>query len=87
MKLCTFVLSLSIYTGCLMDLRTKLRIEKSENCSGELLNFSKIKRLKESHYYVIPQLLDGDAPKEFISRSRSLLNGYPPTTQALSHLP
>lgn len=66
MKLCTFVLSLSIYTGCLMDLRTKLRIEKSENCSGELLNFSKIERLKESHYYVIPQLLDGDAPKEFI---------------------
>lgn len=49
-----------------MNLGTNLRIEKSENCSGELLNFGKIKQLKEKHYYVIPQTLDGDAPKEFI---------------------
>lgn len=66
MKMCIFVLTLSIYTGHSMNLGTKLRIEKSENCSGELLNFGKIKQLKEKHYYVIPQTLDGDAPKEFI---------------------
>lgn len=49
-----------------MDLNTKLRTEISKNCSGDLLNRGKIKRLNEASYYVIPQPLDGDAPKEFI---------------------
>lgn len=49
-----------------MDLNTKLRIEISKSCSGDLLNAGKIKILKDSNYFVIPQPLDGDAPKEFI---------------------
>jgi hypothetical protein len=49
-----------------MNTKTKLRVEKSRNCSGLIWNSSKIKILKEKDYYVIPQTLDGDAPKEFI---------------------
>lgn len=45
---------------------SKLRVEKSINNSGTILNQSKIKTLKESHYYVKNYDLDGDAPKEFI---------------------
>jgi len=44
----------------------KLRIESSLNCSGELLNASKISLLKEDYYIVKNYDLDGDAPKQFI---------------------
>jgi hypothetical protein len=47
-------------------LKTKLRIEKSENCSGALLSCNSIPILKEVHYYVRHFELDGDAPKQFI---------------------
>lgn len=50
-----------------MDLNSKLRVEESKNCSGEIIGLSKIRHLKESNYYVIPQTLDGDAPKEFVA--------------------
>lgn len=49
-----------------MDLNTKLRVEYSKNSSGQIFNENRIPLLKESCYYVIPQSLDGDAPKEFI---------------------
>jgi hypothetical protein len=49
-----------------MDFNLKLRIENSKNNSGVVLNLNKIRILKEKNYYVIPQTLDGDAPKEFI---------------------
>ncbi|PCJ27435.1 MAG: hypothetical protein COA97_03985 [Flavobacteriales bacterium] len=45
---------------------SKLRIEVSENNSGELLNEKKIEQLKEKNYYVKKWDLDGDAPKQFI---------------------
>jgi hypothetical protein len=45
---------------------TALRIEKSENSSGTIQNFSKIPVLKEENYYVVDIGLDGDAPKQFI---------------------
>jgi len=48
------------------DLKTKLRIERSENCSGTILNENEILSIKEKHYYVEPIPLDGDAPKQFI---------------------
>ncbi|HEY5325438.1 MAG TPA: HipA domain-containing protein [Mucilaginibacter sp.] len=50
----------------MLDLKKKLRIEVSENCSGIILNEDDILSVKEKHYYVIPVTLDGDAPKEFI---------------------
>jgi hypothetical protein len=50
----------------MMDLSTKLRVENSKNCSGLMFNEKRIPLLKDSCYYVIPQTLDGDAPKEFI---------------------
>ncbi|NEN25311.1 hypothetical protein G3O08_17580 [Cryomorpha ignava] len=50
-----------------MDLKSKLRVEGSKNCSGDIIGLNKIRQLKESNYYVIPQTLDGDAPKEFVS--------------------
>lgn len=43
-----------------------LRIEKSENSSGNLLNLSKIPILREDEYFVVDSVLDGDAPKQFI---------------------
>lgn len=49
-----------------MDLITKLRVEVSKNCSGNIIGCNKIQFLKKENYYVIPQTLDGDAPKEFI---------------------
>ncbi len=48
------------------DLKTKLRIEKSEYCSGKLLNESSIPILKDRNYLVKEYSLDGDAPKQFI---------------------
>jgi hypothetical protein len=45
---------------------TKLRIEISENCSGNIENERLIKELKEKNYYVLDIKLDGDAPKQFI---------------------
>lgn len=48
------------------DLATKLRIEKSINCSGILSNEKLIESVKDRHYYVEGFPLDGDAPKEFI---------------------
>lgn len=50
----------------IMDLKSKLRVERSKNISGKIIGLNKIKYLKESDYYVIPQTLDGDAPKEFV---------------------
>ena len=47
-------------------LQTKLRIEKSENSSGSLLELKQISILKEEDYYVETIGLDGDAPKQFI---------------------
>ncbi len=50
-----------------MNIRdSKLRIEKSINSSGVILNPSKIEKLKEGHYFVKNYDLDGDAPKEFV---------------------
>jgi len=48
-------------------LKSKLRKENSMNCSGIVNCYSSIPELKDKDYYVIPQKLDGDAPKEFIS--------------------
>ena len=48
-------------------LKSQLRLEKSINSSGIVRCYSHIPELKEKEYYVIPQSLDGDAPKEFIS--------------------
>lgn len=44
----------------------KLRRELSLNCSGKIINESKIRILKEKHYYAKNYKLDGDAPKQFI---------------------
>lgn len=49
-----------------VDITTKLRIEKSQNCSGTLLNENFIEPVKNKHYYVENFPLDGDAPKQFI---------------------
>jgi len=46
-------------------LKLGLRIEKSKQNSG-VVNLSKFKTLKESHYYPIDITLDGDAPKQYI---------------------
>ena len=48
------------------DLTTKLRIERSLNCSGTLYNEKLIEFVKNKHYFVENFPLDGDAPKEFI---------------------
>jgi hypothetical protein len=48
------------------DLSTRLRIEKSMNFSGQLLNQKSIEAIKNKHYYVESFPLDGDAPKQFI---------------------
>lgn len=45
---------------------TGLRIEKSINCSGVLLNEYRIPALSEKDYFVKNFELDGDAPKQFI---------------------
>lgn len=45
---------------------TKLRIERSMNCSGVLLNIRQIPILKEKDYFVESIALDGDAPKQLI---------------------
>jgi hypothetical protein len=47
--------------------KAKLRQETTINSSGVVLSYSSIPVLKEKNYYVIPQGLDGDAPKEFIA--------------------
>lgn len=44
----------------------KLRIEISENRSGKLKKQNTIPYLKEDCYCVLPNDLDGDAPKQFI---------------------
>lgn len=44
----------------------ELRIEKSENCSGTILNIGKICVLKANAYKIEDVPLDGDAPKQFI---------------------
>jgi len=49
-----------------MNLKSKLRKEVSISSSGKLLNAKAISVLKDSHYFVEPYDLDGDAPKEFI---------------------
>ncbi len=46
--------------------KQKLRIEKSINCSGKLLDERSIPILKNEHYVVKDYDLDGDAPKQFI---------------------
>src|SRR2546423_66537 len=43
-----------------------LRIEKSQYCSGVILNESSIYLLREENYRVKSYQLDGDAPKQFI---------------------
>ena len=43
-----------------------LRIEKSENCSGQIYSIDKIPKLKEKNYIIQDYPLDGDAPKQFI---------------------
>lgn len=43
-----------------------LRIEKSQNNSGVLNRFHSIPLLKEHNYFVVDNVLDGDAPKQFI---------------------
>ena len=43
--------------------RGNLRIEKSNNCSGKLLNEHHIPLLKEKNYFIKHYDLDGDAPK------------------------
>jgi hypothetical protein len=48
------------------NLKLALRTEKSINNSGTILNKFLIPKLKEEHYYIVPQQLDGDAPKQFI---------------------
>lgn len=48
------------------NFKNNLRIEISENRSGELKGQRTIKSLKEDCYYIIPFDLDGDAPKQFI---------------------
>jgi hypothetical protein len=47
-------------------LETRLRVEKSENCSGNILAINAIPVIREAHYYVRDFKLDGDAPKQFI---------------------
>lgn len=46
--------------------KTALRVEKSQNTSGVLLQMTKIPVLREDDYYVLDVGLDGDAPKQFI---------------------
>lgn len=46
--------------------RGNLRVEKSINCSGKILNIHSIPLLKEKNYIVKKYDLDGDAPKQFI---------------------
>ncbi len=46
--------------------RGGLRIEKSINNSGNILNLRQIPEVKEKNYIVKLKELDGDAPKEFI---------------------
>lgn len=49
-----------------VDLKTRLRIEKSLNCSGELFNENQIMPVRNKDYFVENFPLDGDAPKQFI---------------------
>ena len=46
--------------------RGNLRVEKSINCSGTILNEHTIPLLKENDYIIKVRHLDGDAPKQFI---------------------
>ncbi len=48
------------------DLDIKLRIENSINSSGIVTNIQSILILQNKHYIVLPDVLDGDAPKQFI---------------------
>ncbi len=48
------------------NVKTRLRKERSVNCSGKMPNQNKIAYLKNGHYYVEEHDLDGDAPKQFI---------------------
>jgi len=43
-----------------------LRVERSQNSSGEILNLKKIPLLREKDYYIKDIGLEGDAPKQFI---------------------
>ncbi|WP_462229381.1 hypothetical protein, partial [Mucilaginibacter sp.] len=48
------------------DLSTRLRIERSMNCSGALFHEKRIGEIRNKDYYVDSVPLDGDAPKQFI---------------------
>lgn len=48
-----------------IDLKTKLRKEKSNQLSGKL-ELSRFPILKEKHYFVVDVPLDGEAPKQYI---------------------
>lgn len=50
----------------MLNKRGNLRIEKSINCSGVILNNNIIPLLKEEDYVIKKINLDGDAPKQFI---------------------
>lgn len=50
----------------MINLNKELRVDRSINYSGKLLNEGLIPTLSSSHYNVFDIKLDGDAPKQFI---------------------
>lgn len=47
-------------------LKTRLRVEASQNSSGVIFKENRIQEIREKDYYVLEFELDGDAPKQFI---------------------
>lgn len=50
----------------IIDLKARLRIERSMNCSGLLFNERSISSIRNKDYFIENFPLDGDAPKQFI---------------------